>query len=91
MNKLQVLRGTALSAGVAAGLLGLVAFAPSAFAQYNADHSYWNGAPRSPGPSEGSGYYYNGPAYGGWYPGYGSTVAPQPYWQDAPRSIGPGA
>ena len=89
----SVLRRTVLSAGVAAGLFGLVAFAPSAFAQYNESQSYWNGAPNATGPTGGPGYgyYYSGPTYGGWNPGYDTTVGPQPYWLGAPRSTGPGA
>ena len=88
MTNLRVLRGTALSAGIAAGLFGLVAFAPSAFAQYNKS-PYWNGAPSATGPTGGPGYgyYYNGPFYGGWNQGYdhvgGELLARRPW---APRT-----
>src|SRR5271156_7239377 len=90
MNKLRVLRGTALSAGIAAGLFGLVAFAPSAFAQSN-EAPYWNGAPNATGPLGGPGYdyYYNGPTYGGFNQGYGQSAA-GPYWLRGPRARGPG-
>jgi hypothetical protein len=83
------------SAGLAAGLLGLVALAPSAFAQ-----SYWNGAPNATGPNDvgavgpapmgGPAYY--GPNYGGPGPGYGDINAPGagPYWHGAPNATGPG-
>jgi hypothetical protein len=82
------------SAGLAAGLLGLVAFAPSVFAQ-----SYWNGAPNATGPNDvGSGPApvggpaYYGPNYGGPGPGYGDINAPGagPYWHGAPNATGPG-
>jgi|HubBroStandDraft_5_1064220.scaffolds.fasta_scaffold868546_1 hypothetical protein len=90
MTNLRVLRGTALSAGIAAGLFGLVAFAPSAFAQYN-ESPYWNGAPNATGPTGGPGYgyYYNGPFYGGWNQGSDSSAAGS-YWLGAPRAVGPG-
>ena len=82
------------SAGIAAGLLGLVALAPSAFAQ-----SYWQGAPNATGPNDvgqtgsapmgGPGYY--SPNYGG--SGYGATNAQGagPYWLGAPNATGPGS
>jgi hypothetical protein len=81
------------SAGLAAGLLGLVALAPSAFAQ-----TYWQGAPNAAGPNDvgptgpaliGGPGYYNGPSYGG--PGYGFTNAPGAgsYWLGAPNAAGP--
>ena len=81
------------SAGLAAGLLGLVALAPSAFAQ-----SYWQGAPGATGPNDvgqtgsapmGGPGYYNGPNYGG--TGFGSTSAPGAgsYWLGAPNASGP--
>ena len=97
MTNLRVLRGTALSAGIAAGLFGLVAFAPSAFAQSN-ESPYWNGAPNAtpPAPAYGPaapGPYGWGPGYGGWAPGYGfndTAVGPHPYWNGAPQAIGPG-
>jgi hypothetical protein len=98
MTNLRVLRGTALSAGIAAGLFGLVAFAPSAFAQYN-ESPYWNGAPNATGPNDvGSGPApvggpaYYGPNYGGPGPGYGDINAPGagPYWHGAPNATGPG-
>jgi hypothetical protein len=90
MTNLRVLRGTALSAGVAAGLFGLVAFAPSAFAQYN-DSPYWNGAPNATGPFGGSGYgyYNNGPNYGGWNWGNGYVPSVGSYWNGAPGRPGP--
>jgi len=80
------------SAGLAAGLLGLVAVTPSAFAQ-----SYWQGAPGATGPNDvgstgptnmGGPGYYNGPNYGA--PGYG-TSAPGAgsYWLGAPNASGP--
>jgi hypothetical protein len=80
------------SAGLAAGLLGLVALAPSAYAQY------WNGAPNATGPNgsgymTGPGYMYSpgpgGPNYGG-APGYGGNAAGQSYWLGAPNATGPG-
>jgi hypothetical protein len=80
------------SAGLAAGLLGLVALTPSAFAQ-----SYWQGAPNATGPNDvGSmgappvgGPAYSGPSYGG--PGYGGYNDPGagPYWHGAPNATGP--
>ena len=90
MTNLRVLRGTALSAGIAAGLFGLVAFAPSAFAQSN-ESPYWNGAPNATGPlgGPGYGYYYNGPTYGTFNQGYGQSAA-GPYWLGAPGRPGPG-
>jgi hypothetical protein len=89
MTNLRVLRGTALSAGIAAGLFGLVAFAPSAFAQYN-ESPYWNGAPNATGPTGGPGYgyYNNGPFYGGWSQGYEPSAGS--YWLGAPGRPGPG-
>ena len=90
MTNLRVLRGTALSAGLAAGLFGLVAFAPSAFAQYN-ESPYWNGAPNATGPGgPGYGYYYNGPNYGGWNWGSGYEPSVGSYWLGAPGRPGPG-
>ena len=82
------------SAGLAAGLLGLVALSPSAFAQ-----SYWNGAPNATGPNDvggtgpapmgGPAYY--GPNYGGPAPVYGGNNDPGagPYWHGAPNATGP--
>ena len=87
---MNVLRGVALSAGLG---LGLIALAPSAYAQ-----TYWNGAPNAapPAPAYGPatpGPYGWGPSYGGWgAPGYGvnnTPAAPQPYWQGAPGAPGP--
>ena len=95
MTNLRVLRGAALSAGIAAGLFGLVAFAPSAFAQSN-ESAYWNGAPNATPPAPAYGPASPGPygwGYGGWAPGYGvndTTVGPHPYWNGAPQAIGPG-
>ena len=88
MTNLRVLRGNALFAGIAAGLFGLVAFAPSAFAQYNKS-PYWNGAPSATGPTGGPGYgyYYNGPFYGGWNQGYDTSAGN--YWLVAPGRPGP--
>jgi len=91
MTNKNLLRG----AGLAAGLLGLVALSPSAFAQ-----SYWNGAPNATGPNDvgptgpapvgGPAYY--GPNFGGPGPGYGPINAPGagPYWLGAPNATGPG-
>jgi hypothetical protein len=82
---MKVLRGVVLSAGLG---LGLIALAPSAYAQ-----TYWNGAPNAPPPAPA--YAAPGP-YGwgyGWGPGYGfnnTAVAPRPYWNGAPQAIGPG-
>ena len=84
------------SAALAAGLLGLFALTPSAFAQ-----SYWNGAPNATGPNDvgpvgpapmgGPAYY--GPNNGGPGPGYGAVNAPGagPYWLGAPNATGPGS
>jgi hypothetical protein len=81
------------TAGLAAGLLGLVVLAPSAFAQYQEQGSFWNGAtPTAPGPAP-AGYGY-GPNYGGWAPGFGGNNAggvAGPYWHGAPQAIGPGS
>ena len=42
------------TAGLAAVLLGSVAFAPAAFAQYQEQGTFWNGAtPTAPGPANG--------------------------------------
>jgi len=79
------------SAGLAAGLLGLVAFAPSAFAQYQEAPTYWNGAtPTAPGPAGMSNGNY-GPNFGGWAPVSGGNNAPAagPYWLGAPNATGP--
>ena len=101
MNSLYVLRGAVISAGLA---FGIVALAPSAYAQYWGP-GYWNGAPNaalpaaapatapaySPPPAA-PGPYGWGPNYGGWAPGYGGNNAaavPQPYWHGAPEAIGP--
>jgi len=86
------------SAGLAAGLLGLVAFAPtSAFAQYQEQGSYWNGAtPSAPSPAGAPGPMYGSPAqYSGWganFGGWAPTAAgnPGPYWHGAPQALGPG-
>jgi hypothetical protein len=84
------------SAGLAAGLLGLVALAPSAYAQ-NAPQTFWNGAGEAPGPTGAStpmmapGYGApSGPGYG-WGPGYngGPTAGGHPYWNGAGEAIGP--
>ena len=83
---MNVLRGVVLSAGLA---LGLIALAPSAYAQ-----SYWNGAPNAPPPAPA--YTAPGPyggSFGGLAPGYAfnnTAVAPKPYWNGAPQAIGPG-
>lgn len=100
MNSL-FLRGAALSAGLA---LGIVALAPSAHAQYWGP-GYWNGAPNAapPASAPAPGYAYApgygapgsygwGPNYGGWAPEYGGNQvsgAPQPYWHGAPQALGP--
>jgi hypothetical protein len=80
------------TAGLAAGLLGLVSLAPSAFAQYQEPQTYWNGAsPSAPGPAStnsGPGYNY-GPNNGGWAPGAYSAPAAGPYWLGAPNATGP--
>ena len=63
---MNVLRGVALSAGLG---LGLIALAPSAYAQ-----TYWNGAPNATPPATAYGPAAPGPygwGYGGWAPGYG--------------------
>jgi len=91
MNSLSVLRGVTLSAGLA---LGIVALAPSAYAQ-----NYWNGAPNATPPAPAAaptygpppaapGPYGGGPNYGG---NSGVATAPQPYWHGAPGAIGPAA
>jgi hypothetical protein len=83
---MNVLRGAAVFAGLG---LGLIALAPSAYAQ-----SYWNGAPNAPPPAPA--YTAPGPygwGFGGWAPGYAvnnTAVAPKPYWNGAPQAIGPG-
>jgi hypothetical protein len=91
---MSVLRGAALSAGLA---LGLIALAPSAYAQ-NYGQPYWNGAPNAAGPNQPGGPAY-GPPPGGWGPNYGGAqgyggnsgivTAPQPYWHGAPEAPGP--
>jgi len=86
------------SAGLAAGLLGVIAFTPSAFAQYQEQGSFWNGAtPTAPGPSGVSSPMYGGPAQynGGWssnFGGWAPTAAgnPGPFWMGAPQALGPG-
>ncbi len=84
---MNVLRGVALSAGLG---LGLIALAPSAYAQ-----TYWNGAPNATPPATAYGPAAPGPygwGYGGWAPGYGvndTAAAPHPYWNGAPQAIGP--
>lgn len=65
---MNVLRGAVVFAELG---LGLIALAPSAYAQ-----TYWNGAPNAapPAPAYGPvapGPYAWGPGYGGWGPGYG--------------------
>jgi len=87
---MNVLRGAALSAGLA---LGLIALAPSAYAQ-NYGQPFWNGAPSAAGPTQPGGPAYGPPPGGywdGWGPGYGgnSVTAPQPYWHGAPEATGP--
>ena len=82
------IRAVALSAGLAAGVLSLTAFAPSAFAQY------WEGAPNATGPTEEYGPatapapvpYWHGPVSN--TPNYGGGG---PYWLGAPNALGPGA
>jgi hypothetical protein len=90
----MITKGLLRSAGLAAGLLGLVALSPSAFAQ-----SYWNGAPNATGPNDvgptgpapmgGPAFY--GPNFGGSGPGYGAADAPAagPFWLGAPNATGP--
>jgi hypothetical protein len=82
MSNVRTLRATA----IAAGLLSLVAFAPSAFAQTYGP--YWNGAtPTAPGPSS----PYTGPmgpGAPGWS-GYNSPAASGSYWIGAPNATGP--
>jgi hypothetical protein len=85
------------SAGLAAALLGLVAFTPSAFAQYQEPGTYWNGAtPTAPGPANGPEPMYGptpmfGPAPAAQYsyaPNYGGW-APTAAGNDAPGVAGP--
>ena len=84
---MNVFRGVVLSAGFA---LGLIALAPSAYAQ-----TYWNGAPNAAPPAPAYGTATPGPygwGYGG-ASGYAvdsTAVAPKPYWNGAPQAIGPG-
>jgi hypothetical protein len=84
---MNMLRGATVFAGLG---LGLMALAPSAYAQ-----SYWNGAPNAPPPapaygSAAPGFYGWGPTYGGWEPGYGGpATAGHPYWNGAPAALGP--
>jgi hypothetical protein len=85
------------SAGLAAGFLGLIAFAPSSFAQYQEQGTFWNGAtPSAPGPGGASGPMYGAPAQNsGWGPNYGGWAPsaagnPGPYWLGAPQALGPG-
>jgi hypothetical protein len=90
-----------VSAGLAAGFLGLVALTPSAYPQYQEPQTFWNGAPSAPGPGMGNGpamyapgpgQYAYSPNYGGWAPGYGGNNMPSagPYWLGAPGAPGPG-
>jgi hypothetical protein len=89
MNTLRARRGSVLSAGIAAGLLGLLALAPSAYAQY------WNGAPNATGPGTEYGPApYAEPTGPMWFapPANGPVAAgpSQPYWLGAPNAVGPG-
>ena len=80
MSNLRVPRAYALSAGLAAGMLSVLGFAPSAFAQNYGSQPYWNGAPNATGP--GSEYNAapvvapNGPTCYG--PNAGGPVATKP-------------
>lgn len=92
MSKFTTLRATALSAGLAAGLLGLSALSSSALAENYGSQPYWSGAPNAAGPASANGRHYrhNWRSHG--YP-VAAQAAPtppaRPYWSGAPNAAGP--
>jgi hypothetical protein len=86
----RVLRGTA----VAAGLIGLLALAPTAYAQNYAPQPFWLGQPNSAGPEQAynaapygapNGPVFYGPDASGPY----DTSPARPYWLGNPTAGGP--